>query len=101
MHVRKETTYSFPNGNNGFAMSLCFIAFAKDLFFYSWAEIVSLRNSYMNGQVWTVLSDWDNCICKEDLRSVEGTTVSRSADIGSATSAEASYCSQGFFGGGA
>ena len=36
----KGTTYFFLIGNNGLAMSLCFIALAKDLFFYSWAEIV-------------------------------------------------------------
>jgi hypothetical protein len=30
----------FSIDNNGFAMPLCFIAFATDLFFHSWTERV-------------------------------------------------------------
>ena len=40
MHVGKGTTYSIPIGNNGFCNVFVFHSVAKDIFVYSWAEIV-------------------------------------------------------------
>lgn len=52
----RGTTYSFPIGNNGFCNVFVFHSVAKDIFVYSWAEIVPrgevcpLQNNYMNGR---------------------------------------------------